>query len=464
MEQNNKDKATAAADKNNPEVKVVKSQADTDKTVINSMPVIIRPIDRTFKDHGDWWQAFRIAEQPSNANRTRLYDIYSTLVIDGHLAGIIEKRISSLVNKELFFIKDGEKVPELDDLITSRKFRDMMRELMQQKMWGITGFEFIPGKEFDFHKIPRKHIKIESKIITQEQYDLQGTSYENMWNVWVIGDRDNFGLLLHCAPYVLWKKALMANWADYIEVFGQPIMYFTYAGYNNQTREALQVMLDEAGGSLRFIMPEEAKFNLANGTQSNGTGELQDKFRNACNEELSVVILGATETTTSSKSSGNTQAKTHAKQQQEILKADMIDIANILNHPQFISILKSYGYPVEGGRFRFEDEADIFEQQARLSIITQVQKIGEPVDPEDVYKAANLAKPKEYDKLKAAMQSRNKTKVVPPLPPDQLDQQDQQDLPDQADNNLTPAQKQAKKKIMARLWHSIRATFFDPAP
>lgn len=383
-----------------------KKQVQEDKIVINQMPVILRPIDRNTKTIGDWWTSFKNAEQVTYANRTRLYDTYATVVIDGHLSGLMEKRIAAVLNKNIYFERDDKKIDELDELVDCSKFRELIRNLMLQKFWGLAGFEFIPGKKFDFNLIPIKHIKPSVGMITAEQSDHFGFQYEGVWNIWVVGDRYDFGLLLKCTPYVIWKKANMGDWSQYIEIFGQPVIITKYDAHDEKTRLDLDTMMREAGGSLRLQIPTQANFEMHDGKTSNANGDLQDKFRNACNDEMSVIVLGVTETTGASKSSGFAQSQTHAKQQLEIVKSDLIDIINLLNSDQFLNILKSYGYPVDGGKFRFEKVADPVEEMLSLQVDQAFNKVA-PLGDDYFYEKYNRPKPANYKELK----------VAPPVPP-----------------------------------------------
>jgi phage gp29-like protein len=99
-----------------------------------------------------------------------------------------------------------------------------------------------------------------------------------------------------------------------------------------------------------MMIPRQADFEIKDGKQANGDGNLQLSFIKALNEEMSITILGNTETTTSSDTSGYAQSKVHLDQQYEITKSDLIYTAAMLNSPKFISILQAYGYPVSNGR------------------------------------------------------------------------------------------------------------------
>lgn len=368
--------------------------------VINQMPLVLRAADRTRKDIGDWWTDFQIAEKSVYPNRTRLYDLYSTIKIDGHLSGIVDKRIGNIINKNICFKNaEGEEVEEMEAITDSAEFRRLLKELMLQKFWGIAGFEFIPGAEFTFNSIPRKHIKPDKYLITGEQNGQTGFNYTGVWNIWVIGDKDDLGIYLKCCPYVIWKKGNMGDWAQYIEIFGQPFVVGKYNGFDVKTKEELFNTLQSFGGSNRMMIPNEAAIELIDGKTSNGNGDLQDKFRTACNQELSVIVLGATETTVSSSSSGHAQSKEHGEQQDIITKADMIDMMDWLNSEKFISILRSYGLPVDGGYFKFEEQQDLAEVKKRLEILQMVAK-NTPVDDDEFYNISGIPKPKNYDVLK----------------------------------------------------------------
>jgi phage gp29-like protein len=184
----------------------------------------------------------------------------------------------------------------------------------------------------------------------------------------VIGEPGDLGLLLRCAPYCLYKRGGLADWAQYIELFGQPVRIIKYDSYDDQTRAELKKILDESGSSLSLMIPRQADFEIKDGKQTNCDGSLQLSFIKALNEELSITVLGNTETTSSASSSGYAQSKVHLEQQYEITHSDMIYTAAMLNNAKFRSILCSYGYPAEQGRFVFAVDKDIEYLQQRMAI------------------------------------------------------------------------------------------------
>lgn len=433
-------------------IEVVKEETPTNLVV---QEIRIQSADRNKKDVGEFRTALISAESVHHPNRVRLYDLYDYILIDGHLSGIMSKRVDAVLNKKLFFELNEEKSEEMEEVIESECFREVVRKIMETPAWGVSGMEFIPGKQLEFKEIPRKHIRPHKQIISIEQQGDDGIPYQNIPNLWVLGKENDLGYLLKCAPYALWKRGNMGDWAQYIEVFGQPVRVIYYDAYDTKTKMELREVLDESGSSLALMIPKQAQFEMKDGKQSNGTGELQEKFKAACDNEMSIAVLGNTESTASSQSSGYAQAKEHGKQQLEITKSDMAYVRNMLNSERFLRILKSYGYQVEGGHFKFEKEIDLDALKLRMEIDQELDtKV--PLGEDYWYETYGVSKPANYNELVAKREAEKagmKPDPAKPEPP-------------------TPGKKPpvpAKKKLSAEstAWRNLRkvlADFFDPAP
>lgn len=381
----------------------------TNKPVIQEL-TLVSP-NRNRKDVGKLKEALERAESIYTPSRTQLYDLYHDVVtIDGHLSGIISKRIDAVTNKHIVFTKNKKKIDELDDLIQSEKFNKLVENILLQKIWGVTGIEFIVGKEFDYNIIPRKHIRTEKNCIVKSQYDFNGISIDDLPMVWVIGGKYDFGKLLQCSMYALYKRSGFGDFAQYVEIFGQPVRIIYYDAYDTKTKDELRKTLNESGSSLAMMIPKQAQFQMLDGKTSNGNGELQEKLIKACNDEMSIAILGNTETTSSSSSSGYAQSVEHGKQQLEITKSDLRFVQNMLNSTKFLWILQSFGFPVEGGKFEFGKELDLSVLKQRLEIDDKVSsKV--PVADDYWYETYGIPKPNNYDELKA-QQEEQKAAIV----------------------------------------------------
>ena len=166
------------------------------KYVLTNYDVQVRSVNRNRKDIADWRDAHKAAESIHAPNRVRLYDLYDDVLLDGHLSGIIGKRFDAVLNKEIFFTRNKQRVEALDDLCGSLRFRDLIQLILETKLWGISGIEFIPGGTFEFLPLKRKHIKPDIHIYATEQNGREGFAYSKLPNLWVLGKEDDLGLLL----------------------------------------------------------------------------------------------------------------------------------------------------------------------------------------------------------------------------------------------------------------------------
>ena len=418
----------------------------------------VRNVDRTPKDIAYWRSAHITAESVHYPNRTRLFDLYADVRLDGFLHGLIyNKRIATVRNKKLMY-KDasGKKVDEMDTTIRSKAFRDILTRILETPAFGCTALQFIPGEKLAFDEIPRKHIKPEFGVISVEQNDYSGYEYDKMPLVWVLGEKYDLGYLLICAFYALLKKGDFSDWAQFVEIFGQPIRVIKYDAHDTKTKIQLKQVLDESGSSLALMIPKQAEFEIMDGKASNADGKLQNTLRQACNEEMSVIVLGVTETTTSSSSSGYAQSETHQKQQSEVIIDDMEYVLNYLNSDKFISILASYGLPVAaGGAFEYEREIDLKELKEKKDIDIAISgKV--PIADDYFYETYGIPKPDNYEELRAKMDEEKAMKhAAPPAP----------GVPGKPKPKPAPAADPKKAKLSALDKFSLMlANFFDQAP
>jgi hypothetical protein len=426
--------------------------------------IVIRNVDRSMKDVQSWRNALQNASSVYYPNRVRLYDLYDDVLLDGHLSGLITRRISAVRNKRFRFVNaEGKKMAELDPFISSRTFRDVITKIMEAQAWGISGMEFdLFADEPTFIEIPRKHIKPEFGVIAKEQHQYTGYYYPDIQNIFVVGDPRDYGYLLKCCFYALIKKGNFSDWAQFVEIFGQPIRVAKYDAYDLKTKQQLKAALDEAGSSLAMLIPKQAEFDMIDGKASNANGDLQKALKDSCNDEMSMVVLTNTETSTGANGGSLAKAKEQGKQQLEVTKDDLDYTLIWLNSPRFINILAQYGLPVQGGRFEVEKEVDMNMLSQKVLIDVQVAN-RVPIADEYWYETYAIPKPDNYDELKRAMEEARQAAQQSPQEPNE----DEENAA--ASTNTKRKAKPAKTTENAELsaWDKLRmklADFFDPAP
>lgn len=384
--------------------------------------LIIRPVQRGRADINKWRSAHRAAEAQHTSHRVELYDLYDEALIDTTLGSLIEKRIMAITNTKLRFVRDGEDVEEFKNLIKQKAFKKMLREMMLSKFWGISLLEFsfaLDGKMQVF-SVPRKHIRPKQKLITYEQSGQEGFAYNQgifINTMMEIGDADDLGLLLKAIPFVLYKRGAMGDWAQFAEIFGMPIKVGRYDAYDTTTRLQLEQALDEAGSALSIVIPKEAMIELLESKNTADGSRVFESLKNACNDELAILILGQTETTRSSASSGYAQAKVHGQTEDDINQDDRDYIISILES-DFNAILQANGFNVAGGEWLFEDPEENISLKDRVIIDTTLKNAGLPISDEYLYERYNIPKPDNYDELIAEKKATH-AHPTPPTDPNQ---------------------------------------------
>lgn len=395
--------------KKTPPAVELKDKPDTRKKAPESViinQVTVRPIRRESQDIQKWRQALIYAESEHD-QRWKLYELYQDMLLDGFMLRQKEKRIEAITNCDLTFTVDGEAIPEIEELQNKIFFHDFLREAMETKFWGHTLVELYwptmgsedPGRTF---LIPREHVKPRFGIVTKERSDAVGIPYrEAPYNKHVIeiGKETDLGLYLPVAPYVIYKRGNFGDWAEFAEVFGMP---FRWATYNNESsRAVLEEALSKAGSAGYVVAPEDANMQFFNATAGSQSNDIFRFLRNACNEEISITILGNSMTTTEAAKSGYAQAETHRDTQDEVHKADRRWILRVLNE-KLMPYLESLGYPVKGGHWSYEEE-DGLDLIQRLNVDMQVSaKV--PIPDDYWYDKYKIPKPSPEESAKKKAQ------------------------------------------------------------
>lgn len=372
--------------------------------------IVVRPVVRTTQDIQSWRHALKAAEALV-PRRIQLYDLYADLLLDAHLNSVINKRIMAVTNRPMHYVDaQGNIVTEMETIIQKRAWKKMLREMMLSKFWGVSVLEFSFNSDgtFNIFSIPRKHIRTKTGIIAYEQNGDEGINYRQLPvsnYVVQIGEDDDLGLLLPAAQYVIYKRGGFGDWAQYAEIFGMPFRVGRYDGYDETTRRQLEQALEQAGSAAYAIIPENANIEFIEQKNSGGSGQLYAMLREACNREISVLILGQTETTDSSQSSGYAQSKTHAQTEDEINEDDRMDMLSILND-DIHRLFELHGLPVvPGGRFMYDAPEESISKKDKLDMDLKIAA-RQPVSDDYFYQRYNIPKPDNYDELKTEMQNR----------------------------------------------------------
>lgn len=398
--------------------------------------ILVRPIHRGVNDIGTWRGGLRLADM---GNRTKLYDLFIDLLIDGYLSDAIDKRIDAVTDADLAFTINGKRSDIIDNLMDTPEFELFLREIMLSRFWGISLVEcqFVNG--FEFKSIPRKHIRLKTKEIAIREEDERGIPYAGNDLIIQFGQDDDFGIILRAAPYVIYKRGGFGDWAQFVELFGMPQRIGKYSSMDEQSRRALIQAFEEAGSAPYLVIPKETEATQTT-LSSSGNGALYNDFRNACNEEILITVLGQTMTTQDGSSLA--QGQVHMAVQEKKHRADRRFVERMLNK-YFVPLLEKRGYPVAGGKFKFLDKA----QEISVQETVQLSEIL-PIPQAYLYDKYNIPQPEEDEAI--ARREQQPQYVLPPeeepADPDELEE------------------KKPDIKNMDRRWYIRLWDFFAGAP
>lgn len=341
-----------------------KSKKRQEKLVVQN--IIVKTPQRKLWDVGTWRSALRSADM---GRTSTLYDLFDDILLDGILGDAVQKRVDAVTNSELTFQNaKGEEVTEVTDLMDTLAWETLLSEIIKTKIYGRAAIEFDFTKDFEIHTIPAKHIDLTNKQILIDPSDDKGIPYESDNMLLVIGKERDFGLLLKATPYAIYKRGGFGDWSQWIELFGMPQRVGKYNTYDPQSRRLLEDAFKVAGSAPWMVVPKET--DIETKESNSGNGASFNEFREACNEEMLITILGQTMTTVQGEKGARSLGEVHKEVEEGKNKADLRFVERVLNQ-KLIPMLQARGFKVEGGRFTFPQSA----AQLEVNELVQLSEI-----------------------------------------------------------------------------------------
>jgi SPP1 gp7 family putative phage head morphogenesis protein len=365
----------------------------------------VRKNHRTEWDIPKWRNAIKSAEA-LNPRRNLLYNLYADVELDGHVQSVASKRKDNVVSANWQFVnKDGEPVDAINQLIDTIGFDDLLNEIVASKFWSYSILEPKFWKsaddtwEMSAGLLPRLHYRQEMGIVT---YNAMGDDGINIREgkyaktIMEVGTPSDLGLYAIAAVYQILKRGGIGDYAAFIQTFGNPIIDAVWDGFDEGQKKALSDALQGLGAGGNIIRPAGTTIDIKENNVKN-TGDAHGSFLSFLNKEISKALLGSTETTESSSSSGYAQSQTHSEQDDRKHENDISFTRKILNS-RFIRVMQAYGFDTEGGRFVVQGEdtelskKDMFAMHEKMATT-----LGMPVDYDWMYETYGMQKPEDYD-------------------------------------------------------------------
>ena len=346
--------------------------------------LVLSPVNRINPDIAKWRMALRSAENPTNPIRSVLYDVYEETMLDGMVTSVTERLAIKCTTSKIIFSKDGKADTEnpISKMVQSPEFMEFIKYIIESKWWGhsLVEFDFKDQKISKISLIPRKNVVPERGIVTLRVNDATGTEYRNPpytnYLVEIGGERD-LGLLNKATPYSIYKRMGMANWGEFIELFGVPIRQFEYDANNPNARKEVEEQAKKHGASATIIMPSGTKMNVIKGGDGSGNSAVFKDYKLANDEEILLIFLLQTMTTLDG--SSRSQGEVHERSEDDLISAYKLFVELVLNY-KFLPLLAKHGFDVENGRFQYDDKRELSKKEL-LEIIQGLAQFGDvPLD------------------------------------------------------------------------------------
>lgn len=330
-------------------------------------------------------------------DRRKLYDLFDNFDVDPFLYSVIGRMIDAVTNAELTFQVDGKNVEEIDDLIDTDEFEDFLAEIVKSVIFGksVTECNFYPN--FHIFAVPRKNIVItgmdkplseRKKFIAFKESDTSGYDFTQDDHILECGKDGDLGAAHRALLGAIYKRNAFADWAQNVELFGQPHRTYKYHSHDTVTRDALIETAANQGGSTISVIPIEAEFKL-DASSSTGSHETYKGFKDACNEEILIAFLRNIMTTLSG--SSESQAKIHKETEEDVYRALRRFTQRKLNS-WFVPLLIKRGYKAAGGWFSFPDAGENTPTTERVDMALKMRSAGLPVDDDYIFEISGVAK------------------------------------------------------------------------
>ncbi|RGN33858.1 phage portal protein family protein [Bacteroides oleiciplenus] len=358
----------------------------------------------------DYMQGIRNAENVDFTQRVQLYDIFSESLMDPHLYSVVQKRKSGVLGRKIEFRRNGVADDKVNEQISSPWFLRFLSDALDAEYWGFTLVQFYinPKGWIDYYLVPRKHVDPVLDVIKTRQTDLTGEPFDEYTDLLMIRGKEPLGILARCAPYVIYKRGTIGDWAQLAEIFGRPIRKYTYDAADPEARKATLEAADSQGGASVFLCPDGTTLEFVEPGNLSGSSEMYSSLTDRYNAELSKAVLGNTLTTEASETGTQALGTVHNKVEQELVEQDALGILNLLNYDmtdQFAAL----GVNTQGGEFVYVEEADLEQVKVKAELLEKaVNVFNLPLDDDYLYEQLNIERPDNYEQLKAEMEEKKK--------------------------------------------------------
>lgn len=343
----------------------------------------------------EWKLAVMMGTDPVQPDFSNLYTLYKNLMLDNHLASVIDSRILFCQRSAFKIVNEkGDEVEDVSWLFERGWFEEFVRLVLLSRFQGRTLIEMFDvnneTKELqNIDEIPLPFFNPVKGIITKSPGDMTGWPYKEgaYQNYYIqVGKDNDLGMLAEMAPIILAKKLGFGSWLDYVEKYGVPALFIT----TDREDDARLKELFQAASNFKsngfMVGRGQEKFEIGKG--EGGNADNFDKLIERANGEISKRILGGSGLTDEKSFVGSSEIQFRLAKDR--FESDKLLVKNIINQ-QLIPRLQKLSpvYSVLNNHYFEWDNSETQTVKETAELIQMLAPYFE-LDPEEVAQKTGL--------------------------------------------------------------------------
>ena len=368
--------------------------------------IIPLQLARFGKDLNDYKYAIETFEDPYAPERESFNELCEGAILDAHVFAVWESIKAKTIQRDFQIVdKNGKEDVEKTNLLSAPWFIKVMNYVLDSKMYGFSLIQFGDRMGFDFKKISvvnRSNVDPINKTVRKTPLELGGISYnEEPYLKWILeaGEEKEAGMMSKIIPLTIYKKNALNCWAEYSELFGNPIRIGRTNVRDSVLRDNMYKMLENMGSSAFGVFNSDDTIELIESSKSDAFNVF-DKNIDRANSEISKIVLSSTMTT--DEGSSRSQSEVHEKTTSAREKANNTFLTYWINRVLFPFLVNNHGFPLKDYSFKFDTSENIsnseqFERELKLLEFYNIpekyftEKYGVPLEKKQIATAPGVS-------------------------------------------------------------------------
>lgn len=336
-----------------------------------------------------WRDALALAQLAENQNCAPLFELYDSIMLDSHLAALIETRTLKIMQSKFKIVdQSGKDNPELIKLFEQPWFNSFIYHSIMAKFKGRTVVELwdldpLTMELASVNYIPGENVLPHKGLITKEVGDEKGYPYKDgpLANYYIqIGKNNDLGLLKDVAPDVLTKKFTKASWQELVEKEGIPPRWVVTDSYSETRENELADMMQNMVSNHWAVLKGNEKIEIAN-TGAATRYEIFEKLMSFMNSEITKRVLGQDGTTDTNSTGTYGSLKVMQGVSDDRHDADKTDIKYIINKELFprLALISPVYSQLANYLFDWDDSKEATADEI-VAMVEKLEKSGLEVD------------------------------------------------------------------------------------